>query len=183
MDETDFDKHLGYNAKLLREKSRLSQNDVANYLGISRSTYKQYETSKRRFPAYIFFILCKLYGVNDNFDFFKENIFNTNQNLEEKLKELKDRIQFNGKDKQIKQITYSEKDLQELADEVNSAIKEKIKFYRLKDNKSQQQVADKLNINLSTYSRYESGEVKIDNNKLGLLSEWYQISINEFFKR
>lgn len=183
MNDKDFDKHLGYNAKLLREESGLSQNDIANYLDISRSTYKQYENSKRRFPAYLILILSRLYGIKEVLDFFEENILNKNPGLEEKLQELKDRIQYREKDKKFKSIDYGEKSLQELADEVNSTIKEKIKFYRLKNNKSQQQVADKLNINLSTYSRYESGEVKIDNNKLGLLSEWYQISINEFFKK
>lgn len=177
----DFDKNLGYNAKLLREKTGLSQNDMASFLDISRSTYKQYENNKRRFPAYLILILSKLYGIKDIFDFFEENILDKNPNLEKELKGLKDRIQNKENVISFEFGDYSKKSLHDFADEVNSNIKEIIKFYRLKNNKSQQQVADKLNVSLSTYSRYESGELKIDNNKLYLLSEWYQISINEFF--
>ncbi len=42
---------LKSNLKYLRKKKKLSQNDVANLLGISRSTYANYETAQSEPPA------------------------------------------------------------------------------------------------------------------------------------
>lgn len=48
----------------LREDSDLSQQQVADLLGITRQQYQLYESGKREMPFHFFIILAKHYNVS-----------------------------------------------------------------------------------------------------------------------
>lgn len=48
----------------LREDSDLSQEAVAQQLGITRQQYQLYESGKREMPMHLFIKLSKFYGVS-----------------------------------------------------------------------------------------------------------------------
>ncbi len=61
-----YDTNVSYirrRIKGLREKNKLSQKEVANYLGISQRAYSYYETS-RDIPVYLLIKLANFYEVN-----------------------------------------------------------------------------------------------------------------------
>ena len=41
---------IGRNIRELRKANKFTQNDIANFLGIERSAYANYEAGKRNFP-------------------------------------------------------------------------------------------------------------------------------------
>ncbi|MEG1141347.1 MAG: helix-turn-helix domain-containing protein [Bacilli bacterium] len=179
MEEKNFDKNLGVNARRLREAAGFSQETLASYLGLSRSTYKQYENSKRRFPAYLVLMLTEFYGVRHPMDFFEDDILKSSKYLAEKMEIIR-KLDIDEFEKTV--VKFSEDQILNEEKKTNYNIKHNIKKYRISNNKNQQQVADRLGVNLSTYSRYESGDVIIDNNKLGILSNWYNVPITDFYK-
>ena len=48
----------------VREDSDLSQEKVAEILGITRQQYQLYESGKREIPMHLFIILAKYYNVS-----------------------------------------------------------------------------------------------------------------------
>lgn len=69
---------VGTNLKLLREANKFSQEQVAKYLGINRSTYSNYELGDREAPLEILEMSCNLYGcsLHNIFEDNKESIDN-----------------------------------------------------------------------------------------------------------
>ena len=65
--------------------------------------------------------------------------------------------------------------------DINKFIADKIKYYRIKQNMTQEDLADRLNTTYQTISRYEKGERKTNNDVLFSLSKIFNISINDFF--
>ena len=53
---------VGYNLKVLREANKLTQEQVADFLGIRRSTYSNYETGEREAPIEVLESAGKLFG-------------------------------------------------------------------------------------------------------------------------
>ena len=51
----------------LREDHDLSQQQVAQYLGIAQTTYSQYELGKRSIPVEYLIELCKFYRVTSDY--------------------------------------------------------------------------------------------------------------------
>ena len=62
----------GETLKLLRDANHFRQEDVADYLGIKRSTYSNYETGDREAPWVVLEKLANLYGC-DQYDLESEN--------------------------------------------------------------------------------------------------------------
>ena len=56
------DTMIAQTLKLLRETNRYTQDNVADYLGIKRSTYSNYETGDREAPLAVLEKLACLYG-------------------------------------------------------------------------------------------------------------------------
>ena len=54
---------VGRNLKLLREYNNFTQQQVANFLGIQRSTYANYEIGEREAPVDILEKVCELMGA------------------------------------------------------------------------------------------------------------------------
>jgi transcriptional regulator with XRE-family HTH domain len=65
---------------------------------------------------------------------------------------------------------------------MNRLIGIKIKELRTKQNYSQEEVADILNVSQSTYSRIENGSTSAWINYIDRLSDLYNIAIDDFLK-
>ena len=55
---------MNYRLKLLRERSKLSQANVANAIFIAQNTYSYYENGKRDIPTQTLIRLADFYGVS-----------------------------------------------------------------------------------------------------------------------
>ncbi len=67
-----MDKILGDNIKLLRNKLGLTQETLAEYLGISRVEMNYYENGSRAMPSNLVTKAAELFSV-DEFDLYQEN--------------------------------------------------------------------------------------------------------------
>ncbi len=63
---------IAKNIKLMREASNYTQENVASFLGIKRSTYSNYETGERELPLSCMEKLADLYGC-DAYLMYEEN--------------------------------------------------------------------------------------------------------------
>ena len=60
---------ISYHERLraLREDNDLTQTQIATMLGISQTTYSQYELDKRPMPIEYIIALCKFYNVSSDY--------------------------------------------------------------------------------------------------------------------
>jgi len=65
--------------------------------------------------------------------------------------------------------------------DINKYVAEKIKYYRIQRNLSQEEVAEELETSAVNISRYENGERKTNQDILFKLSQLFGVSINDFF--
>lgn len=63
---------IGRNIKLFREKNGISQDVLANYLGVTRVEVSYFENGKRNISTVIIEKAAKLFGIDD-YDFYEEN--------------------------------------------------------------------------------------------------------------
>lgn len=61
----------------------------------------------------------------------------------------------------------------------DSIIPERLKYYRKKYQKTQDEIARELKITQSTYGNYEAGNRKINLNTLAQIADIYEVSIDE----
>lgn len=59
-----MDKIISNNLKLLRENSGYTQKQIAEYLGVNRSAYANYESGDRTAPLSVLESVAKLFGVD-----------------------------------------------------------------------------------------------------------------------
>lgn len=71
---------IGNNIRLLREKLGLTQDDLANYLDMSRMQIIRYEQGKTTVPTINLTKLAELFSV-DEYDFYEEDCSKINANL------------------------------------------------------------------------------------------------------
>lgn len=64
---------IGNNLKMYREKFGLTQEILAEYLGINREEISYYENGKRIAPTQVLSEAAKLFGI-DEFDFFETDM-------------------------------------------------------------------------------------------------------------
>ena len=74
------DQRIGSNLQLLRKKLGFTQEEIAEFLGITRVELSYYETGARTLPTTVMTPLANLYGV-DEFDFYTENFEVSRVNL------------------------------------------------------------------------------------------------------
>lgn len=65
--------------------------------------------------------------------------------------------------------------------DINKYVSDKIKYYRIQRNLSQEEVAEELETSAVNISRYENGERKTNQDILFKLSQLFGVSINDFF--
>lgn len=56
--------HLGQNLKILRASKDVNQNEVAEYIGLTRSSYAQYELGNRTPDAHTLYVIAKFYKIS-----------------------------------------------------------------------------------------------------------------------
>lgn len=154
-------------AKYLRPKSGLLQKDVAMYLGLNKTTYRQYENGKRKFPIYIMFLLFNLYGITE-IDFFSDQIETITPRINPNFNKIVEQNK-----KSLGKIMSNKK----LEERIKKNIAYNIKRLRIANHKTQLQVAKALNISEGNYSRYESGQISLNQSKLEILSTLYNVPI------
>ncbi len=65
----------------------------------------------------------------------------------------------------------------------NHMIRRQLKIFRNQNSLSQQQVADVLGVNRSTYCSYETGRRDIDIDTLFKLADFYKMPVDKFFEK
>ena len=65
--------------------------------------------------------------------------------------------------------------------DINKNVADKIKYYRIQRNLSQEEVAEELETTAVNISRYENGDRKTNQDILFKLSQLFGVSINDFF--
>ena len=66
-----------------------------------------------------------------------------------------------------------------LEEKVQARARLRVKKYRLDNKKSQQEVADYLGIDISTYNKYEKGSRKLNNEVVRKIAEYYNIKVSD----
>ena len=66
-----------------------------------------------------------------------------------------------------------------LEEKVQARARLRVKKYRLDNKQSQQEVADYLGIDISTYNKYEKGSRKLNNGVVRKIAEYYNIKVSD----
>ena len=125
--------------KALREDNDLTQQQIADYLGIAQTTYSQYELGKRSLP--IEFLVALWFPPTRFSAFGNGNAALTGGNgMYHRIRELREDADLSQK--QLETMTYQER----------------LKALREDNDLTQHQIADYLGIAQTTYSQYELGK-------------------------
>ena len=76
-------------------------------------------------------------------------------------------------------LTNPTKGLEELEKKIQARARLRIKNLRLENNKSQKEIAKYLEVDLSTYNKYEKGSRKLSNEVVKKLAEYYNIIVSD----
>jgi transcriptional regulator with XRE-family HTH domain len=169
------DSKIGEKLLYLRKSYNLTQNDVSKLLDLKLSTYKHYEVGDRSVPIYTLIKIAMLYKIK--VDFFFNSEYKTKKVEEEKelAKDLQEMLE-----DAMKRIGDVKLPIDK--NKINFNIRLNIKTLRIKFKKTQQDIADVLGIDVSTYNKYENGRRKLGNEILSKLAEFYNCSVNDFIK-
>lgn len=157
---------IGKNLLKLRKEVGMSQREIAEYLNISRSAYKQYENGTRMIPIPIIDSMSKFYKVS----------------VDDLMGNLND-VQLSEDEKKIVYEYKRRKSYYPTLEgllRMNDYLRINMKKFRLQHKKTQQQVADYLGIDISTYNKYENGKRKVEVETVKKLAEWYGVKTSDF---
>ena len=169
------DSKIGEKLLYLRKLYNLTQNDVSKLLDLKPSTYKHYEAGDRTVPTYILVRIAMLYKIE--VDFFFDNKYKRKRIEEEKelAKDFQDMLREANK-------IIGDSVIPTDKNKINFNIRLNIRTFRIKSKKTQQDIADVLGIDVSTYNKYENGRRKPGNEILSKLAEFYNCSVDNFIK-
>lgn len=167
---------IGKNMADMRSKFSLTQKDVAQVVGVNVSTYKHYELGDRCTPLAVIRDLANFYKIST--DYFFENMpeLSTKEELEISRRAF-DVSQ--NKSQIIGDIKNFAEGMAKLEEKVQARARLRVKKYRLDNKKSQQDVADYLGIDISTYNKYEKGSRKLNNEVVRKIAEYYNIKVSD----
>lgn len=134
--------------KEIREYFDKTQQEIANVLNVSRSTYAGWENALDSIPLLKLIDFCDYFGISLDYICDLSKVKKSNYNID--------------KDDKIDM----------------SKIGLKLKEIRLNNNDTQEKVATSIGIDQSTYSRYEQGQTMITTYELIEFAKYYNISIN-----
>ena len=154
----------------------ITQKDVAQVVGVNVSTYKHYELGDRCAPLVVIRDLANFYKIST--DYFFENMpeLSTKEELEISRRAF-DVSQ--NKSQMIGDIRNFAEGMAKLEEKVQARARLRVKKYRLDNKKSQQEVADYLGIDISTYNKYEKGSRKLNNEVVRKIAEYYNIKVSD----
>ena len=167
---------IGKNMADMRSKFNLTQKDIAQVVGVNVSTYKHYELGDRCTPLAVIRDLANFYKIST--DYFFENMpeLSTKEELEISRRAF-DVSQ--NKSQMIGDIKNFAEGIAKLEEKVQARARLRVKQYRLDNKKSQQEVADYLGIDISTYNKYEKGSRKLNNEVVRKIAEYYNIKVSD----
>ncbi len=167
---------IGKNMADMRSKFNLTQKDIAQVVGVNVSTYKHYELGDRCTPLAVIRDLANFYKIST--DYFFENMpeLSTKEELEISRRAF-DVSQ--NKSQMIGDIRNFAEGMAKLEEKVQARARLRVKKYRLDNKKSQQEVADYLGLDISTYNKYEKGSRKLNNEVVRKIAEYYNIKVSD----
>ena len=167
---------IGKNMADMRSKFSLTQKEIAQVVGVNVSTYKHYELGDRCTPLSVIRDLANFYKIST--DYFFENMpeLSTKEELEISRRAF-DVSQ--NKSQMIGDIRNFAEGMAKLEEKVQARARFRIKEYRTENKKSQQEVADYLGIDISTYNKYEKGSRKLNNEVVRKIAEYYNIKVSD----
>ena len=168
---------IGNNMSLIRKSRDYKQREICEVIGINASTYKHYELGDRCVPPSILKALANFYKINVNYFF--ENIPETD--------DIKEHIELSN---YILDVNKSKGWVSKPRDNIKGVLEDtekmiqararfRIKEYRISNKKSQQDVADYLGVDISTYNKYEKGSRKLNNEVVNKIAEYYKIKVSD----
>ncbi len=172
-----MDVTIGTNMGKLRRQFNLTQREICSVVGVNISTYKHYELGDRMAPISVLKDLAKFYKVSTNYFFENMPELSDKESLELSNFALK---VVDDTPKYVK-VTFKEmyKCFDKEEEKTQARIRLRIKNLRLENNKSQKELAKYLEIDLSTYNKYEKGSRKLSNEVVKKLAEYYNISVSD----
>jgi len=168
---------IGSNMSKLRKQFNLTQREICSVVGVNASTYKHYELGDRMVPISVLQDLAKFYKVSTNYFF--ENMPELSMKESIELSKYANEVS-NSTQKYIAiDLKNPTKGLEELENKIQARARLRIKNLRLENNKSQKEIAKYLEVDLSTYNKYEKGSRKLSNEVVKKLAEYYNISVSD----
>lgn len=167
---------IGKNMADMRSKFSLTQKDISQVVGVNVSTYKHYELGDRFAPLAVIRDLANFYKIST--DYFFENMpeFSIKKELEISRRAFE---VSQNKSQVIGDIKNFAEGMAKLEEKVQARARLRVKKYRLDNKKSQQEVADYLGIDISTYNKYEKGSRKLNNEVVRKIAEYYNIKVSD----
>ena len=167
---------IGKNMADMRNKFNLTQKEIAQVVGVNVSTYKHYELGDRCTPLAVIRDLANFYKIST--DYFFENMPELSTKEEFEVRKFAFDVSQN-KQQYISDIMNFSEGMAKLEEKVQARARLRVKQYRLDNKKSQQEVADYLGIDISTYNKYEKGSRKLNNEVVRKIAEYYNIKVSD----
>lgn len=167
---------IGKNMADMRSKFNLTQKDIAQVVGVNVSTYKHYELGDRCTPLAVIRDLANFYKIST--DYFFENMPELSTKEELEISRRAFEVSQN-KSQMIGDIRNFAEGMAKLEEKVQARARLRVKKYRLDNKKSQQEVADYLGLDISTYNKYEKGSRKLNNEVVRKIAEYYNIKVSD----
>lgn len=167
---------IGKNMADMRSKFSLTQKDISQVVGVNVSTYKHYELGDRFAPLAVIRDLANFYKIST--DYFFENMPELSIKKELEISRRGFEVSQN-KSQVIGDIKNFAEGMAKLEEKVQARARLRVKKYRLDNKKSQQEVADYLGIDISTYNKYEKGSRKLNNEVVRKIAEYYNIKVSD----
>lgn len=167
---------IGKNMADMRSKFSLTQKDISQVVGVNVSTYKHYELGDRFAPLAVIRDLANFYKIST--DYFFENM--PELSIKEELEISRRAFEVSqNKSQMIGDIKNFAEGMAKLEEKAQARARLRVKQYRLDNKKSQQDVADYLGIDISTYNKYEKGSRKLNNEVVRKIAEYYNIKVSD----
>jgi DNA-binding helix-turn-helix protein len=167
---------IGKNMADMRSKFSLTQKDISQVVGVNVSTYKHYELGDRFAPLAVIRDLANFYKIST--DYFFENMPELSIKDELEISRRAFEVSQN-KSQMIGDIKNFAEGMAKLEEKAQARARLRVKQYRLDNKKSQQDVADYLGIDISTYNKYEKGSRKLNNEVVRKIAEYYNIKVSD----
>lgn len=171
-----MDVTIGTNMSKLRKQFNLTQREICLVVGVNISTYKHYELGDRMVPISVLKDLAKFYKVSTNYFFDNMPELSDKESLELSNFALK---VANNTPKYVKDTFKEMHKYFDKEEKTQARIRLRIKNLRLENNKSQKELAKYLELDLSTYNKYEKGSRKLSNEVVKKLAEYYSVSVSD----
>ena len=168
---------IGSNMSKLRKQFNLTQREICSVVGVNASTYKHYELGDRMVPISVLQDLAKFYKVSTNYFF--ENIPELSMKESIKLSKYENGVSSSTQKYIATDLKKTTRGLEELEKKIQVGARLRIKNLRLENNKSQKEIAKYLEVDLSTYNKYEKGSRKLSNEVVKKLAEYYNIPVSD----